>query len=71
MNVYRRAGVREYVVWQIYEERIDWFRLGDEGYEALQADASGIIESVEFPGLKLDVAAMLRGDLAAVLAALG
>ena len=71
MSVYRRNGVREYIVWQVYDERIDWFRLGEEGYEPLKPNDAGIIESVEFPGLRLDVAAMLRGDLAAVVAALG
>lgn len=71
MSVYRRNGVSEYVVWQVYEERIDWFRLGEDGYELLAPNDAGIIESVQFPGLRLDVPAMLRGDLAAVLAALG
>lgn len=71
MNVYRRNGVREYVVWQIMEERIDWFRLVEGVYEPVAPNAQGIVESAVFPGLRLDVAAMLRGDLAAVLAALG
>ena len=31
------------------------------------ADAAGIFRSVRFPGLWLDSAALLRGDLAAVL----
>jgi len=69
MEAYRRNGVREYVVWQILEERIDWFRLTDGKYEPV-APTGGVIESVEFPGLRLDVSAMLAGDLAAVQAAL-
>lgn len=69
MEAYRRNGVREYVVWQILEERIDWFRLTDGKYEPV-APTGGVIESVEFPGLRLDVGAMLAGDLAAVQAAL-
>ena len=71
MSVYRRNGVREYIVWQILEERIDWFRLGDDVYQPVAPDAEGIIESAVFPGLRLNVDAMLEGDLAAVLAALG
>jgi Uma2 family endonuclease len=72
MDVYRRNGVREYLVWQIYEERIDWFALDADGvYQAMEADEGGVIVSRVFPGLRLDVAAMLRGDLAAVLGALG
>lgn len=71
-DVYRRNGVREYIVWQIYENRIDWFALDDEGvYQAMAPNPAGVVESRVFPGLKLDVLAMLRGDLAAVLAALG
>jgi Uma2 family endonuclease len=69
MEAYRRNGVREYIVWQILEERIDWFRLIDGEYAAV-APTEGVIESSEFPGLRLNVAAMLAGDLAAVQAAL-
>lgn len=71
MHVYRRNGVREYIVWQILEQRMDWFRLNEGAYPAVAPDARGVIESAAFPGLKLDVPAMLRGDLKAVLAALG
>ncbi|MCO5201082.1 MAG: Uma2 family endonuclease [Chloroflexi bacterium] len=72
MHVYRRNGVREYLVWQIYEGRLDWFRLNAEGvYETVPAGAAGVIESEVFPGLRLDVPALLRGDLAAVIAAVG
>lgn len=71
-DVYRRSGVAEYLVWQIYEDRIDWFALDDDGeYQLLPGDANGVIDSRIFPGLRLDVRAMLAGDLAKVLAALG
>ncbi|MGE0599404.1 MAG: Uma2 family endonuclease [Dehalococcoidia bacterium] len=70
MEAYRRNGVREYVVWQILEHRIDWFRLVDDSFVAVHP-AGGNIESAEFPGLRLNVDAMLAGDLAAVQAALG
>ena len=66
LRAYRRNGVREYIVWQILEERIDWFRLRDGEYVSLEPDEGGIVNSEVFPGLRLDVAAMLRGDLAAV-----
>lgn len=72
MDVYRRNGVKEYVVWQVYEERIDWFRLNEDGvYETVAPSEQGTLESQAFPGLRLDSAAMLRGDLGAVLRALG
>ncbi len=68
-HAYQRSGVREYVVWQLYEERIDWFALQDGEYVTLAPDATGIVESRSFPGLRLDVAALLLRDLGAVLGA--
>lgn len=71
MRAYRRSGVREYIVWQVLEERIDWFRLIDGVYAAVAPDRNGVIESTCFPGLRLNVPAMLKGDMRAVLAELG
>lgn len=68
-EVYRRAGVSEYVVWRGLDQRIDWFRLVNGAYIEVQPDADAIIESATFPGLRLNVPAMLAGDMAAVLAA--
>ncbi len=71
LKVYRRNRVREYVVWQIFEQRLDWFYLTGEGeYAPLLPDEAGIIHSRVFPGLRLAVASLLNGDLAAVLAEL-
>lgn len=67
MHVYRRNGVQEYVVWQVLEERIDWFRLRDGTYEPLAPDARGVVHSEVFPGLRLAVKAMLAGDMERVL----
>jgi Uma2 family endonuclease len=69
-EVYRRTGVREYVVWRVEDQAIDWFRPRDGAYQRVEPDASGVIESATFPGLRLHVARMLAGDLAGVLAAL-
>lgn len=68
LNVYRRNGVQEYIVWRVYDGQIDWFSLQDEQYVLLQPDEHGIIESRVFAGLRLNVPAMLDGDLAQVLA---
>jgi Uma2 family endonuclease len=70
MEAYRRAGVQEYIAWQVYERRIDWFRLREGQYGRLEPDVQGIIASEVFPGLRLDVAKMLARDYAGVLAAL-
>ena len=70
LNAYRRNGVREYIVWQIYENRLDWFYLDNGQYISLQPDATGVIRSQIFPGLWLAVNALREGDLAQVLATL-
>jgi Uma2 family endonuclease len=69
-RVYRRAGVQEYIVWQVYDGRIDWWELREGDYVALQPDAAGVLRSNVFPGLWLDVPAMLADDMLKVLAAL-
>lgn len=70
LKVYRRNGVREYVVWRVYDQQVDWFKLEAERYVRLAPDASGVIHSQVFPGLRLAVPALLKGDLANVLAEL-
>jgi Uma2 family endonuclease len=70
MNVYRRNGVVEYLVWQVLSERLDWFRLRAGKYERVEPDADGIIRSEIFPGLWLAVDKLLNSDLAGVLAEL-
>jgi Uma2 family endonuclease len=68
LHVYRRNGVREYVVWRVLDRQIDWFVLREGRYEPMALLADGIYRSAAFPGLWLDPAALLRGDLARVLA---
>ena len=67
LRVYRRNGVREYVVWRTHEQRIDWFELADGEYCPLPPDDEGVIHSRVFPGLRLDAGALLKGDLAGAL----
>ena len=69
LHVYRRNGVREYVVWRVLDRAVDWFVLRDGQYARLVPDAEGLLRSATFPGLWLDVPALLRGDVAGVLAA--
>jgi len=70
MRAYRRNRVQEYIVWRVLDGAIDWFRLNDGEYVRIDPDELGIIESTAFPGLRLNVAKMLAGDLAGVLAEL-
>ena len=67
LNAYRRNGVREYVVWRVYDAAIDWFVLRGGGYERLPPGPDGVCRSEVFPGLWLDPAALVRGDLGSVL----
>lgn len=69
MQVYRRNGVQEYIVWQVSEERLDWFHWQDGHYVPLVPDAAGMLCSRVFPGLWLDVTALTTGNLTRLLAA--
>ncbi len=68
LEVYRRNGVREYLVWRVRDRAIDWFVLRGGQYEQLAPGPDGIVRSEVFPGLWLDPQALVRGDLARVLA---
>ncbi|AUB40752.1 Endonuclease, Uma2 family [Nostoc flagelliforme CCNUN1] len=66
-QVYRRNGVLEYVIWQSYENKIEWFYLIDGDYQSLSPSADGIIRSQVFPGLWLAVEALLNNQMVRVL----
>jgi Uma2 family endonuclease len=66
LRVYLRNGVREYLVWRVLEQAVDWFVLRQSQYVALSPNADGICQSETFPGLWLDAAALVRGDLVRV-----
>ncbi|NEO69936.1 Uma2 family endonuclease [Moorena sp. SIO3H5] len=67
LNVYRRNGVQEYLVWRVDDGEFDWFRLTEGEYTQLEPNPEGILCSEIFPGLWLDKAALLAGNLAKVL----
>lgn len=68
-QVYRRNGVREYLAWITGEKRLVWWELREGEYLEFPWQADGMIKSAVFPGLWLDSAAILRGDMKTVLAA--
>ena len=70
LEVYRRNGVCEYLVWRVRDRQIDWFVLKSRKYVRLPRDRSGLYRSKVFPGLWLDPAAMVRGDSATLQVAL-
>jgi Uma2 family endonuclease len=68
LQVYRRSGILEYIVWRVLEREIDWFVLRAGQYERMPVDAEGLLQSQVFAGLWLDPVALVGSDLAAVLA---
>lgn len=62
-NVYRRSGVREYLVWRVLDKEVDWFALRDGQYVRLSPDADGVLRSRVFPGLWLDPDALVKRQL--------
>jgi Uma2 family endonuclease len=66
-RVYQRSLVREYLVWRVLDEKIDWFIQRDGSFEPLSLSPAGYFQSEVLPGLWLDPLAMTRGDVAKVL----
>ena len=67
LEAYRRNGVLEYLVQRVYDGELDWFVLKDGQYARLAPDADGTHRSTVFPGLWLNAASLLAGELADVL----
>ena len=68
LETYRQNGVKEYLVWRVLDQAIDWFVLVGEQYERLPLSPEGWYKSRVFPGLWLDPQALLADDLAKVFA---
>ena len=69
-RAFRRNGVQEYIVWQVFDQKIDWFSWQNGDYVSLLPDQDGVIRSLIFPRLWLQVAAMLDGNMVQVIAVL-
>ena len=69
-RAYRRNGIKEYIVWQVLDQKLDWFSLQEGEYVPLLVDADGVIRSRVFPGLWLAVDDLLAGNMVQVLAVL-
>lgn len=68
LHAYRRNGVLEYLVHRFDDQEVDWFRLQHGSYAKQAPDADGVLKSSVFPGLWLDVGALVRADPKAVKA---
>jgi Uma2 family endonuclease len=69
-DAYRRNGVCEYLAWITGEQRLVWWELREGEYQELAPHADDLLKSGVFPGLWLDIQALLKGDMKTVLAAL-
>jgi len=61
-GTYRRNGVREYLAWITAERRLVWWELKGGEYQEIAPSAEGLLKSTVFPGLWLDVQALLQGN---------
>nr|WP_199313639.1 Uma2 family endonuclease [Leptolyngbya sp. FACHB-671] len=59
-QAYRRNGVLGYIIWEAFENQLEWFQSVDGDYQQLMPDTDGIIRSQMFPGLWLAVEALLN-----------
>jgi Uma2 family endonuclease len=70
LHAYRRAGVLEYICWRPEEGACDWFVLEEDRFIRLMPDKSHLLRSQVFPGLVLDVKALLNENAAGLLSTL-
>src|SRR5262245_28852956 len=70
MELYSMAGVREYLMLLVAPPELRWYRLVDDNYQLMSVPADGVLRSYAFPGLWLDRAALLDGNMARVLTVL-
>jgi Uma2 family endonuclease len=70
LALYQRAGITEYVVALLEEQRVEWRILEGASYRLLEADSSGVLKSVQFAGLWLNEPAFWQGDAAGMMATL-
>jgi Uma2 family endonuclease len=60
--VYQRNQVPEYIIWEVMDARIEWFMLENGEYALSTGRADGVHCSRIFPGLWLNLRALLDGD---------
>ncbi len=70
LEVYRRNGVGEYLVWRTWNRQFDQFALDGTTFRRVPAAADGVIRSGAFPGLWIDAAALVTFDSTAAFATL-
>jgi len=67
LRSYRRASVREYLVWRTLDQQFDWFLLDRDEYRPVLPDSQHRLHSPHFPGLTLALDAVLAFDAGRML----
>jgi Uma2 family endonuclease len=49
-RAYRRNGIQEYIIWQVFEQKLDWFYLQEGEYVPLPVDADAWCKVASFQG---------------------
>lgn len=64
--VYEMCGVKEYIIWRTGLNQLEWFVLRNGRYHMIEA-VDGLITSETFPGLVLNVTALMEGNTRQVI----
>src|SRR5439155_7125040 len=70
LDLYERAGVKEYLAALVKERRLEWRVLREGRYELLPPDPAGVYKSTIFAGLWLSEPSFWKLDRPGVLAVL-
>jgi hypothetical protein len=70
LDLYQRAGVKEYLAILLYEQKVRWHYREAGNYQLLEASADGNLRSRVFPGLWLAGQALLDDKMSEVMAQL-
>lgn len=63
LRVYRRNGVKEYLVWVVQEKEFRWYVFESGEYHQQQPDRASYFKNQIFSGLWLDVQALFAGQI--------
>ena len=66
-KAYEKHCVKEYLLWDTKSNCVTWYVRNRTKFVAMKPTRAGMLKSKTFPGLWLDVAAMLNGDLNLVM----
>jgi Uma2 family endonuclease len=70
LELYQRAGVKEYLTVLVEKEEVRWHRLVKGTYRVIRPSKDGLLRSKVFPGLWLDPAKLFAGLIGDILPAL-